>query len=168
MDFMKFFKSQTEETEKYGRLFDKLKKVYTDTSEDNLLKLSCIAGLFARVAYVDLHLDKNEIKKMKELLSDWSRLDELETDKIIDMAIENVKEMADLENHIYTRVLSSVLNEDIKYKIIQSLFLIAASDGEVASIESEEIRLICKGLILTNQHYIAARAEVLEYLKVLN
>ena len=109
-----------------------------------------------------------EIKKMKELLSDWSRLDELETDKIIDMAIENVKEMADLENHIYTRVLSSVLSEDIKYKIIQSLFLIAASDGEVASIESEEIRLICKGLILTNQHYIAARAEVLEYLKVLN
>ena len=82
MDFMKFFKSQTEETEKYGRLFNKLKKVYTDTSEDNLLKLSCIAGLFARVAYVDLHLDINEIKKMKELLSDWSRLDELETDKI--------------------------------------------------------------------------------------
>ena len=47
------------------------------------------------------------------------------------------------------------------------LFVIAASDGNVAAIESEEIRVISKGLELTNQHFLAARAEVADFLKAL-
>ena len=86
---------------------------------------------------------------------------------LANMAITHIKDMAGLDNHLYVHPLREILSQDERYKVLQSLFLVAASDGNVDNLESEEIRIICKGLELSNQHFTVARAEVAKYIGAL-
>ena len=54
-----------------------------------------------------------------------------------------------------------------RYSLLKALFSIAASDGQVEEKESEEIRIISKGLRLQHQDFISARASVLDKIKSL-
>lgn len=169
MNFFKYFKDEKQENiRKYSQLYEKVQASFPRFSETELLITSCVAGLMARVAYVDFHLDKSEVEKMHEILSSFQLTRQFNAEAIVQMAITHIKDMAGLENHLYVHPLNDVLSKDEKYEIIQLLFLIAASDGSVDGIESEEIRIINKGLELSSQHFLAARAQVAKYLKSLN
>ncbi len=166
MSLFSFFKEE-EAVKKYSSLHDELKQEYPELSEKELVVTGCVAGLLARVAYVDFSLDPKEIENMGKVLSRWNIHPEIHTELITEMAIRHIKEMAGLENHLYVLPLREFLNADEKYKLLESLFVIAASDGVVEGVESEEIRLVCKGLELSNQHFLAARAKVSEYISAL-
>ena len=168
MSILNFFKFNDEAVkEKYSKLHYSLEKEYPTISEEKLVTMACISGLLARVAYVDFNLDVKEVAQIKQSLSSLSITEDLDTDVITDIATKHVKDMAGLENHLYVHPLKKLLSHDERYKVLQSLFLVAACDGSVESVESEEIRMITKGLELSAQHFIAARAEVAEFLKVL-
>lgn len=168
LNFFKIFESNSEEeVRRYSKLFGILQAEYEQLKEEELLVISCIAGLFARVAYVDFKLDKNEVEKMRDLLRRFNLASVVNSEIVIDLAVEHIKEMAGLENHLYVHPLNSYLSKDERFKILQFLFLIAASDGSVEGVETEEIRIIAKGLELSTQHFLAARAEVAQYLKSL-
>lgn len=168
MGFYDFFKTdeQRSEVKQYSELFDSLKKEFPTEEEDKLLAASCIAGLFARVAFVDFDLDSAELKKIQSLIKQW-KFPNLDSETVSRIAIDHIKEMAGLENHLYVKPLNKLLDKDERFNTVKALFLIAASDGSVDNVESEEIRLITKGLELSNQHFIVARAEVSQYLKSL-
>lgn len=169
LNLFKVFNNEPEEAvKKYSQLFELLQKEYGDLGEDQILIMSCVAGLFARVAYVDFHLDENEIIKMRDLFKDFKLSPKVKNDVVIDIAVKHIKEMAGLENHLYVHPLNDYLTKDERFEIVQYLFLIAASDGVVEGVETEEIRIINKGLELSSQHFLAARAEVSKYLKSLN
>ena len=104
---------------------------------------------------------------MNEVLNEWSDFDKDEVKSIVDIAIHNIKELAGLENHLYIFRLKEVLDRDARYSLVESLFALAASDGVVENIESEEIRLIVKGFDLSDKHFIVARAKVSDKLKAL-
>lgn len=168
MSFLNFFKNNPEsEIKKYSNLYHKLEKEFPELDENELILSSCISGLYARVAYVDFDLDDLELKKIEELISNWNFGNNLSSSTLAKMSIDHIKEMAGLENHLYVYPLKNKLNAEDKFNVLKSLFLVAAADGSVDSIESEEIRLITKGLELSNQHFIAARAEVADFLKAL-
>src|SRR5690606_30012144 len=93
-------------------------------------------------------------------LTEWTDLSQEDASKITQVAIDNMKTLVDLENHYYCSPLVEDFTEQERYNIVRVLFQLAASDGEVAGIESEEIRSINKYLRLTHQHYISARSEV--------
>ncbi len=168
MSLFDFFKGEDkEQVKKYSQLHYILEKEYPQLSESELVITTCVAGLLARVAYVDFHLDEGEILQMKESLKNWKFTGEVCSEFVSKIAIEHVKEMAGLENHLYVHPLRDHLSKDDRFRVLQSLFLIAASDGNVESIESEEIRTVNKGLELSTQHFLAARAEVAGFLKAL-
>ena len=168
MSLLNFFKGENKtQVTRYSKLYDRLSSEYKDLSEKELVIASCVAGLLARVAYVDFNLDPNESKEIERVLSQWKFNFSIDSKHVSQMAIKHIKDMAGLENHLYVHPLKEILSKEERYSILQSLFLVAASDGSVESIESEEIRLIAKGLELSNQHFIAARAEVSEFLKSL-
>jgi len=168
MSFLNFFTASTEqEIAKYSKLHYALEKEYPKIGEKNLVIAACIAGLLARVAYVDFDLDPGELEQIKTSLTDWEFNKEIQSDIVAAIAIEHIKEMAGLENHLYAHPLREHLTQDERFKVLQSLFLVAASDGSVDGVESEEIRVIAKGLELSNQHFIVARAEVAKYLRAL-
>lgn len=166
--FWDLFKNEKSSSEaQHGQLHYVLQKRYPDLSEEELVKITCVAGLFARVAYVDFHLDPNEKEHMFEALKQWTNFSEKEVRSIVDIAIDHIKELAGLENHLYVYRLKEVLDRDARFAVIESLFALAASDGVVENIESEEIRIIVKGFDLSDKHFLVARAKVSDKLKAL-
>lgn len=168
MDFFKIFKNEDKnQVKKYSDLYSHLDNEFPGLDESTLIISSCIAGLMARVAYVDFHIAPEEIAQIENVFEQWQIHESFDSKLVTQMAIKHIKEMAGLENHLFVHPLKEKLTKDQRYKVVQSLFLIAASDGNVESLESEEIRIICKGLELSSQHFIAARAEVAKFLGAL-
>lgn len=165
--FWDVFNKKKDDGKEHSTLHYELQKRYPNLAEEELIKLTCIAGLFARVAYVDFHLDENEREHMGEVLNEWTEFDKDEVKSIVDIAIHNIKELAGLENHLYIFRLKEVLDRDARFSLVESLFALAASDGVVENIESEEIRIIVKGFDLSDKHFLVARAKVSDKLKAL-
>ena len=118
----------------------------------------------ARVAFVDLNIDENEQESIKNALIKWLALDQQLAEKVTSLTIQETKELAGRENHRYTQPLKENLSTDDRYKVLELLFSVAASDGNADNLESEEIRTISQGLGLEHQHFISARASVKDFL----
>lgn len=161
-----FGSSDQKETHQSG-LHKKVEALLPDASEEEHILVACVAGLFARVIYIDFEVHKNEIVKMKDSLEKWTNLPEDKINAIVELSLKEIKELAGLENLKYSHPLNKIIHKDQRYALLESLFQIAASDGHVDEMESEEIRVIATGLLLEHKHFISARASVLEYLSAL-
>ncbi len=166
MAFWEIFKKQAEESNQ-SELFYELKKELPDLEESELIKIACVSGLMARVAYVDFKLDASELAHIGEVLKEWTDFDQQTIDKISQLAVRHIKELAGLENHLYVYPLRDVLDRDSRFKIVEALFALAAADGSVENIESEEIRMISKGLELSDKHFMVARGKVAKHIAAL-
>ena len=167
MGFWDIFTSKNETTTHTSDIHKKISELLPSTPENELIEVACIAGLLARVAYVDLNIHGGEVESMKKSLSTWTTLAKDEIEIIVSIAVDDIKGLAARENHKYSRILSESITESQRYELIKSLFALAASDGEVTNDESDEIRVISKGLRLSHKHFISARATVLDKLKAL-
>ncbi len=167
MSFWDLFKSSNQKGGHLSGLHEKIKSLLPNSTEDEQILVACVAGLFARVIYIDFEVHKNEIVKMKDALDHWTNLPEKDINAIVEVSIQEIKDLAGLENHKYAKPLSEILPKDQRYGLLESIFQIAASDGTVDEKESEEIRVIATGLLLEHKHFISARASVMEYLGAL-
>ncbi len=147
-----------------SRLHKKVDSLFPNKSPEEILLATCIAGLMARVAYADMKIENSEKDSMKKALSHLSNLNKEEVDAITTLAIDEVKDLAGLENHLYCKPISENLSEMERFDIVKALFELAASDGGASNNEGEEIRYICTALLLEHKHFIAARAGVLDKL----
>lgn len=166
MAFWEMFKKGTEDSDQ-SQLYHELRDELPELEENELVKVACVSGLLARVAYVDFKLDPKELEHIDQVLKKWTQFDDKTIKLISQASLKHIKEFAGIENHLYARPLKEVLGENERFKLVEALFALAASDGSVEHLESEEIRLICRGLELSDQHYLGARAQVMEYLKAL-
>jgi hypothetical protein len=72
MSIFNFFKNESkDEVQKYNKLYSSLQIEFPNLVEKELIITSCIAGLLARVAYVDFHLASEEVEKMDDILKKW-------------------------------------------------------------------------------------------------
>ncbi len=165
VDLFKF--RSTEQKIQFSSLHHKVEKYFPSSNEREVIIATCIAGLCARVAYVDLDISREEIETLKDILSKWTRLSEESIECIGNMAVEEMKELSGLENHLYATPLNDVLDKREKLEVLVALFALSAADGVVSNLESEEIRLIAKSLCISDQHFIAARATVAKSLGAL-
>ena len=147
-----------------SQLHEKIFNRLPDRNEETILTLTCIAGLMARVAFIDFHIDERERQNMLDALAEFDDLKPGESEVITDIALEEIKNLSGLENHLYCYPISETLCLNERFNIVKALFTLAASDDGVSEKESEEIRQITKGLLLEHKHFIAARAYVLEKL----
>lgn len=166
MGFWNLFKTETGESDQ-GQLYQALCRQLPEHDEDGLIVVACVAGLMARVAYVDFKLDQAELAHIREVLKEWTDFDDALVESITQLSVDLIKELAGLENHLYAHQLKDILDKNTRFKLLESLFALAASDGSVENLESEEIRLICKGLALSDAHFLSARAKVAQHLKAL-
>lgn len=163
MKFWDIFKpSGTETIDKTSGLHQKISNLLPEKDDDELVKCTCVAGLLARVAYIDFNIHENEEEFIKNSLLTWTNFNKEEISAISKVAIEEIKDLSGLENHLYCHPLNELMDNDEKYGVIESLFAMAASDHEVTGDEEEEIRLINIGLRLEHKHFISARATVLD------
>ena len=166
MKFFDLFKSKNASNNEnnYGHLYDKLSHLLGLNNEQEILKCACIAGLLARVAFVDFKIDPKEKLFINSALKDWTNFSESQIEVISKIAIDEIKDLAGLENHKYCQYLNEILDNDEKYDLVETLFAVAGSDDQVNVNEIEEIRLINRGLLLEHKHFISAQATVLKKL----
>lgn len=153
-----FKKKQTQEQS--TALKQQIVKQFPGVDESEINLLASISGLLARVAFVDMVFTDEEKVGMQQALKSLFPDHEQHLPAIVELAINNAKELSGIEDHLYSEELNKRFSEDERYRLLEILFQVAASDGVADNYESEEIRIICKSLLLTPQHYIAARATV--------
>ncbi|MCP4911841.1 MAG: TerB family tellurite resistance protein [Oligoflexia bacterium] len=168
----KLFNTLTGDQKSYANsLHEKVEKLLQDTgldqSESEQIKIACLSGLMARVAYIDFHFDESEKAIIEESLSKWTKLSPQEIKAVAELAYAEVKNLAGLENYLYSNGIKDLLNAEEKYDVLESLFAIAAAHDGVDEKESEEIRTICQGLALEHKYFLSARATVLDSLNAL-
>lgn len=172
VSLLSFFKSLSPSGEskssKTGALENEIKKFFPNLKDDDVIKYTCISGLLCRVAFVDLDISKEEDRAIQKILEDELLLTPEIAREVTDLSINQTKVLSGVENHRYTTPLCDFFSKEERYNLLKSLFLVAASDGNVDNLECEEIRVISKGLRLEQQHYSAARASVKEFLGSLN
>jgi uncharacterized tellurite resistance protein B-like protein len=166
MNFWDIF-TKKDEKKSICSLRQKIIDRFPNDDENRQILLASISGLCARVAYIDFEVCLKETKAISDALIKWMELDVEEAEFVANLAISEVKELAGLDNRNYCTALNDILDNNQKLHLLETLFQISAADGHVEQNESEEIRIISKGLLLEQKHFIAARATVAEYIGAL-
>ncbi len=159
MNFWDIFTTK-EEKSNISNLKQKINDNFPQLEENAKILLASLSGLCARVAYVDFDICPKEAKQIKNSVLKWMDFSEQEAQFVADLAINEVKELAGLDNRSYCTALNDILDNEKKLHVLETLFQISAADGNVEQLESEEIRIICTGLLLEHKHFISARATV--------
>jgi uncharacterized tellurite resistance protein B-like protein len=166
MTFWKFIEKNLNQTKTkpIGTLESKLKAEFSQEEDTKLAEIACISGLLARVAFVDLNIDESEKTNIQQSLKKWLSVSDDFAQKLTKITCTEIQALAGTENHQYTNFLKENMSETKRYQVLEMLFSVAASDGNADNAESEEIRIITKGLGLEHKHFVSARISVKEYL----
>ena len=167
MSFWNLFRPADGPEENKSKLQVKVSELLPQESEETHILVTCLAGLFSRVAYADMNIDQTEVEHINEALTKWTELSADQIKAVVNLSVDMVKELTSVEDHKYTDPLNEILSNDQRYKVLEGLFALAASDGNAEQLESEEIRIIAKGLLLEHKHFVSARATVLSSLGAL-
>ncbi|AYF45371.1 MULTISPECIES: TerB family tellurite resistance protein [Halobacteriovorax] len=166
MNFFDFFK-QNKKTDSINDIHDFLNSTFPHMDEERLVILSCFAGLLARIAYTDFNVCQREKSEMEKILRDVTNLTEDEAKHVTEYSIKMMKQLSGLDTRSYCTPLVDILSQNERYKVLKALFAIAAADGEVDRVESNEISYIANSLVLEKKYFLSAQADVKEYLKTL-
>ncbi len=129
-----------------------LKKILSDQNsieykEDNK-KLELLCGLMIEAAYSDGQIDESELNKIKTCLINVFEENEEDVDQMLKEAINNKNNTKSL--HHYTSFINKNFNEDKKLLLIETLWEIVLSDGEIHDFESNVIRRLAGLLYISD------------------
>ena len=110
-----------------------------NSKEDNQNKdLELLCGLMIEAAYTDGQIDEIELNKIKISLVKVFDEDEKEVELILDEATKNKNNSKSL--HYYTSFINKNFDDNKKILLIEALWEIVLSDGEIHDYESNLIR----------------------------
>ena len=120
---------------------------FDEANKDNK-NLELLCGLMIEAAYTDGKIDENEINKIKLSLSDVFNEDPDEIETVLSEAIKNKNNSKSL--HHYTSFINKNFNDKKKLLLIETLWTIVLSDGEVHDFESNLIRRLAGLLYISD------------------
>lgn len=130
-----------------------------DISESDLRKLSLVGGLMAKIAQMDREVTEAEFNRMVEVITKNWNLGIEEATFVAEIAVSAVDVTYDIFRMM--RELATSTSEAERRRILVVLFAVGAADGDLSYEETEQIRLISRGLDLTHKDFIDAKLEVL-------
>ena len=141
-----------------------LKKILNNhTSEDkidNNKNLELLAGLMIEAAYTDGQIDNSELNKIKLSLVNVFDERPKEVDLVIEEAVKNKNNSKSL--HHYTSYINKNFNDNKKILLIETLWEIVLSDGEVHDFEANLIRRLAGLLYISDVNSGNARKRALD------
>ncbi len=129
----------------------------TNTNESDNLELLC--GLMIEAAKTDGILDNVEISKIKSILINTFEENSNEVESILNKAIENID--FDKSLHFYTSRINKTFSDEKKILLLETLWEIILSDGEVHDYESNLIRRLSGLLYISDVNSGNARKRAL-------
>tara|TARA_B100000700_G_C14491670_1_gene599912 strand:- start:116 stop:565 length:450 start_codon:yes stop_codon:yes gene_type:complete len=133
-----------------------------EKEEQKSLELLC--GLMIEAAYTDGQIDENELKKIKLSLINTFDEDPNDIDTVLKDAIINKNNSKSL--HYYTSFINKNFTDQKKLLLIEALWEIVLSDGEIHDFESNLIRRLAGLLYISDVKSGNARKRALS--KALN
>ena len=133
------------------------KKSNDDVEDSKNLELLC--GLMIEAAYTDGTIGESELKKIKFSLINVFDENEEEVDLVLDEAIKNKNNSKSL--HYYTSFINKNFDSDKKLLLIEALWEIVLSDGEIHDFESNLIRRLAGLLYISDVNSGNARKRAL-------
>ena len=110
--------------------------------------LELLSGLMIEAAYTDGQIDENELNKIKLSLINIFSEDPKEVDLVLEKAEENKNNSKSL--HHYTSFINKNFDDKKKILLIETLWEIVLSDGEVHDFESNLIRRLAGLLYISD------------------
>ena len=128
----------------------------TDGNKD--LELLC--GLMIEAAYTDGQIDDSELFKIKSSLVNIFGENSKEVDTVLEDALKNKNNSKSL--HYYTSFINKNFDDDKKLLLIESLWEIVLSDGDIHDFESNLIRRLAGLLYISDVNSGNARKRALD------
>ena len=129
------------------------------------VKLEC-AALLARAAWLDGHLDAKEEKALISLMVERFSLDETDAVNIVSEATADVNDRNDI--YKYTKIVRDAFDESERIALMEMLWQLVYSDGELHDFEATLMRRLAGLLFVDDRQSGAARKRALEKLKEAN
>ena len=129
---------------------------------DDKKKLQLLVGLMIEAAYTDGQIDSSELKKIKLSLVNVFEEDPKEVDLFIEEALNNKNNSKSL--HHYTSFINKNFDYKKKHLLIEVLWEIVLSDGEIHDFESNLIRRLAGLLYISDVDSGNARKRALDKL----
>ena len=128
-----------------------------DEVENKSLELIC--GLMIEAANTDGHIEDKELNKIKLSLINVFNEDAAEVDLVLDEAIKNKNNSKSL--HHYTSFINKNFDDNKKLLLIEALWEIVLSDGDIHDFESNLIRRLAGLLYISDVNSGNARKRAL-------
>ena len=128
-----------------------------DIDDNKNLELLC--GLMIEAAYTDGQIDLSELKKIKSSLVNVFAEDSKTVDLVLEKAVKNKNNSKSL--HYYTSFINKNFSEERKLLLIEVLWEIVLSDGEIHDYESNLIRRLAGLLYISDINSGNARKRAL-------
>ena len=130
----------------------------TEDNSNNNLELLC--GLMIEAAYTDGQIDTNELNKIKFSLVNVFDEDPKEINVVLEEALKNKNNSKSL--HYYTSFINKNFDQDKKLLLIETLWEIVLSDGEIHDFESNLLRRLAGLLYISDVNAGNARKRALD------
>ena len=122
--------------------------------------LELLSGLMIEAAYTDGQIDSIELNKIKSSLINVFNEDSQDVELVLKEAINNKNNSKSL--HHYTSFINKNFDENKKLLLIEALWEIVLSDGEVHDYESNLIRRLAGLLYISDVDSGNARKRALD------
>jgi len=124
--------------------------------------LELLCGLMIEAAYTDGKIEQSELNKIKSSLVNIFDENTQEVDLVLDTAIKNKNNSKSL--HHYTSYINKHFDDDKKILLIEALWEIVLSDGDVHDFESNLVRRLAGLLYISDVNSGNARKRALNKL----
>ncbi len=131
----------------------------TDEEKDDIKKLELLCGLMIEAAYTDGQIDESELNNIKFSLINVFEEEPDNVNIVIDKALKNRNNSKSL--HYYTSFINKNFTNDKKLLLIEALWEIILSDGQVHDYESNLLRRLAGLLYISDVNSGNARKRAL-------
>ena len=130
-----------------------------DEENDDIKKLELLCGLMIEAAYTDGQIDESELNKIKLSLINVFEEEPDDVNIVLDKALKNRNNSKSL--HHYTSFINKNFTNDKKLLLIETLWEIILSDGQVHDYESNLLRRLAGLLYISDVNSGNARKRAL-------
>ena len=132
----------------------------SNEQKEDRSNLELLCGLMIEAAYTDGEIEKSELDKIKLILINNFKEDPNEVKQFLDKAIMNKNNAKSLYH--YTSFINKNFTDDKKLLLIEALWEIVLSDGNIHDYESNLIRRLAGLLYISDVNSGNARKKALD------
>ncbi len=126
-----------------------------DLPDEEVRKLGLAGGLMARIAKVDRTVTEDELNAMISMIEEHWDLTPEAALFVINVAVSSLD--VNYDYYRMTREFATITTLKERQGFLVALFVIAGADKDVSFEETEEIRLVSRGINVTHKDFINAK-----------